>query len=106
MPALERAIGVEAVVAIHLAIVGSIPPDEMAETLAIMLPAMNVDDRTELLGGMQADRPAGGVRRRRRPRPLRARPDATSAPRRPPRAVSHRCAADVRRRLRSGPAPR
>ena len=30
----------------------------MAKSLAIMLPAMNVDDRTELLGGMQAGAPA------------------------------------------------
>jgi hypothetical protein len=58
MPALERAIGVEAVAAVQQAIVGSIPPDEMARTLALMLPAMNVDDRTELLGGMQQGAPA------------------------------------------------
>ena len=58
MPALEAAIGVEAAVDIHLAIVGSIPPDVMAASLAVMLPAMNVDDRTELLGGMQAGAPA------------------------------------------------
>ena len=29
----------------------------MAQSLAFMLPAMNVDDRTELLGGMQAGAP-------------------------------------------------
>jgi Hemerythrin HHE cation binding domain len=57
MPALERAIGVEAVVAIHGAIVGSIPPAEMADTLAKMLPAMNIDDRVELLGGMKMGAP-------------------------------------------------
>lgn len=58
MPALEDAIGVEAVVGIHGAIIGSIPPDEMATSLAVMLPAMNVDDRTALLGGMKANAPA------------------------------------------------
>lgn len=58
MPALEREIGVEAVIGIHGAIIGSIPPDEMARSLALMLPAMNVDDRTELLGGMRAQAPA------------------------------------------------
>jgi hypothetical protein len=58
MPALEDAVGVEATVAIHHAIVSSIPPDQMARSLALMLPAMNVDDRTELLGGMQAGAPA------------------------------------------------
>ena len=57
MPALEAAVGVDAVLAIHDAIVGSIPPPEMARSLAIMLPAMNVDDRTEMLGGMQGRLP-------------------------------------------------
>ena len=58
MPALEDAIGVEAVGAIHGAILASIPPQQMATSLALMLPAMNVEDRTELLGGMQAGAPA------------------------------------------------
>jgi hypothetical protein len=58
MPALERAIGVDAALAIHQAIVGSIPPDEMAKSLALMLPAMNIDNRAELLGGMRAGAPA------------------------------------------------
>jgi hypothetical protein len=58
MPALEEAIGVEAVVGIHQAILGAIPPDEMSRSLALMLPAMNIDDRTEMLGGMQAGAPA------------------------------------------------
>ena len=57
MPAIQAAIGVEAVVGVHMQIVGSIPPDVMARSLALMLPAMNVDDRTELLGGMQAGAP-------------------------------------------------
>lgn len=56
-PALERAIGGEAVAGIHMAIVQSIPPEEMASSLAMMLPAMNAEDRTELLGGMQAAAP-------------------------------------------------
>jgi hypothetical protein len=58
MPALERAIGVDGCLAIHAAIVASIPPDQMAKGLAIMLPAMNIDDRTEMLGGMQHNAPA------------------------------------------------
>jgi hypothetical protein len=57
MPALEKAIGVDAVLAVHLGIVGSIPPEDMARSLAAMLPAMNVEDRTELLGGMQDTAP-------------------------------------------------
>ncbi|HVE94385.1 MAG TPA: hemerythrin domain-containing protein, partial [Acidimicrobiales bacterium] len=58
MPALAAAIGPDAVLAIHVAIVSSIPPAEMGRSLAIMLPAMNVDDRTEILGGMKATAPA------------------------------------------------
>jgi hypothetical protein len=57
MPALERAIGVEAVVSIHGAIVGSLTPDEMATSMSLMLPAMNVDDRVDLLGGMRNNAP-------------------------------------------------
>ncbi len=58
MPALEELLGVPAVIELHKAIVGSIPPEEMALSLSLMLPAMNVDDRTELLGGMRAEAPA------------------------------------------------
>jgi hypothetical protein len=58
MPALEEAVGVEAVVGIHQAILASIPPQDMAKSLALMLPAMNVDGRTELLGGMREGAPA------------------------------------------------
>ena len=57
MPALETAIGVPAVVEIHGAILGSIPPQEMARSLAMMLPLMNIDERAEMLGGMQAEAP-------------------------------------------------
>jgi hypothetical protein len=42
----------------HEAIVGSIPPDEMARSLAFMLPAMNADDQAEMIGGMRAGAPA------------------------------------------------
>jgi hypothetical protein len=57
MPELELAIGLEAVLAIHGEIISNIPPDEMAASLAIMIPAMNVDDRAELLAGMRAGAP-------------------------------------------------
>ena len=57
MPALERAVGVDDVIALNQAIVGSIPPDEMMRTLPLMLTAMNIDDRAEVLGGMQAGAP-------------------------------------------------
>ncbi len=58
MPALAAAVGIEDLLAINAAIVGSIPPEQMAASLALMLPAMNVEDRTELLGGMRAGAPA------------------------------------------------
>jgi hypothetical protein len=58
MPTLEAEVGIEDVVAIHQAILAGIPPEEMARSLALMLPAMNVDDRTALLGGMRAGAPA------------------------------------------------
>lgn len=58
MPALQAAVGFEAVLGMHQQIVGSIPPDEMARSLAFMLPAMNVDDRADMLGGMRASAPA------------------------------------------------
>lgn len=53
MPALDRILGPEQCGALHGAIVGSIPPEDMARSLAFMLPAMNVDDRTEMLGGIR-----------------------------------------------------
>ena len=62
LPALERAIGPEAVEDIHRAIVSSIPPDQMARSLAVMLPAMNIDDRADMLGGMRAGAPASDLR--------------------------------------------
>lgn len=58
MPVLEGAIGPEAALEIHGAIVASIPPDELVRSLAVMLPAMNIEDRTELLGGIKAGAPA------------------------------------------------
>lgn len=58
MPALESAIGIDEVLAINGAIIASIPPEEMTRSLAVMLPAMNLDDRAEMLGGMRAGAPA------------------------------------------------
>lgn len=57
MPALEQAVGVDAVVDMHVAIVSAIPPEQLAQSLAFMLPAMNLDDRVEMLGGIQASAP-------------------------------------------------
>ncbi|MGE0879289.1 MAG: hemerythrin domain-containing protein [Acidimicrobiia bacterium] len=58
MPAIAQAIGPDQVLGLHMQIVSSIPADEMARSLAFMLPAMNVDDRAELLAGMRAGAPA------------------------------------------------
>lgn len=58
MPALEGAVGIEAVADLQAAIVSSIPPEELARSLAFMFPAMNADDRGELLGNLQASAPA------------------------------------------------
>lgn len=57
MPMLDRILGPGECAALHGAIIGSIPPDEMARSLAFMLPAMNVDDRTEMLAGMRMEAP-------------------------------------------------
>ena len=58
MPALEAAVGVQDVVAIHQAILAGIPPEEMGRSLALMIPAMNIDDRAAMLGGMRAGAPS------------------------------------------------
>lgn len=58
MPGLERAIGVDGVMQIHGAIVGSMPPDDFARGLAAMMPAMNIDDRVDMLAGMRMGAPA------------------------------------------------
>ncbi len=57
MPALEAAVGVPAVVEIHQAILAGIAPEDMARSLSLMFPAMNIDDRTDLLRGMMAGAP-------------------------------------------------
>jgi Hemerythrin HHE cation binding domain len=57
MPALSAAMPVSDLIAVNDAIVSSIPPDQMATALGLMLPALNVDDRAELLGGLQAGAP-------------------------------------------------
>lgn len=61
MPALEAAVGVDEVAGIHGRILASIPPDEMAATLALMFPTMNVDDLTEMFEGMRAVAPPEAV---------------------------------------------
>ncbi len=55
---LESAVGVDGVVGIHMSILGNMQPQQLTSGLAVMFPAMNVDDRTELLGGVKATAPA------------------------------------------------
>jgi hypothetical protein len=57
MPAVLDAIGVDGAFAVHTAIVSSIPPPTMAKGLAVMVPALNVEDRMELLSGIQHGAP-------------------------------------------------
>jgi hypothetical protein len=57
MPVLSQNIPAEQLRALDHALVASIPPDDMALSRAIMLPAMNVEDRVELLGGIRVDAP-------------------------------------------------
>ena len=58
MPAVEKAVGPEAVLGIHGQIIGSLTPEEMAMSLSLMFPAMNIDERAELLGSMRQGAPA------------------------------------------------
>jgi|tagenome__1003787_1003787.scaffolds.fasta_scaffold20965076_4 hypothetical protein len=58
MPTLDRTVGFDEVLRIHHTIVGSLTPEEMATSLPMMMRAMNIEDRVELLGGMQQGAPA------------------------------------------------
>jgi Hemerythrin HHE cation binding domain len=57
MPALAAKIEPDGLRALDNAIVASIPPEDLAQSASLMLPAMNVEDRVELLGAIQADAP-------------------------------------------------
>jgi len=48
----------EELLQVHRAILSSIAPDEMAQTLNWLLPALNNDERTALLGGLRDAAPA------------------------------------------------
>jgi hypothetical protein len=58
MPVRASKVGAEELRALDNAIVASIPPEQLAASGSLMLPAMNVEDRVELLGSIQADAPA------------------------------------------------
>jgi hypothetical protein len=57
MVMLSQHLSFEELLAIDNAIVASIPPDMMAKSAALMLPAMNIDDQTELYEGARAGVP-------------------------------------------------
>jgi hypothetical protein len=58
MPALQAAYDDAALLGIHQAILASLPPQEKAEAVALMLPALNAPERAELLAGIRASAPA------------------------------------------------
>ncbi|MFM7064008.1 MAG: hemerythrin domain-containing protein [Actinomycetes bacterium] len=58
LPALEAAIGVDGVRELEQAFLAAIPPEEKLDGMILMLPAMNVEDRTEVLGAIRAGAPA------------------------------------------------
>ncbi len=57
MVTLSQHVSPEELRALDNAIVASIPPEMMAQSATIMLPAMNIEDQVELLGGVQAGAP-------------------------------------------------
>lgn len=57
MPRLRAGATAEELMGITMAIRTSVPPDQMCVFLRSMLPAMNPDERTRTLGGMQAGAP-------------------------------------------------
>jgi len=57
MVLLSQHLTFDELLAIDNAIVASIPPDMMAKSAALMLPAMNVDDQAELYAGARAGAP-------------------------------------------------
>ena len=52
MPALRAAVPTEELVALDMQIRLSIPPEEMVAAMVHMLPAMDVEERVDMLGGM------------------------------------------------------
>lgn len=57
MPGLAQTMSVPELIEVHTSIINSIPPADMASSLTLMLPAVNIDDRVEMLVGMK-DAPA------------------------------------------------
>jgi hypothetical protein len=58
VPALVQRLGVDALLGIHGTIMASLSPEQFTRGLAAIVPAINLDDRCEMLGGMRAGMPA------------------------------------------------
>lgn len=57
MAALLEATSIEELFAVDMALRSSVAPPTMCQFIAIMMPAMNVEERTNMLGGMKAGAP-------------------------------------------------
>ncbi len=58
MPVLAAALTFDELLATPIAVRSSIPPAQMVASLTFMLPAMNIDERTTMLGQMHSNAPA------------------------------------------------
>ena len=58
LPALEDAIGVDGVNELEQAFLAAIPAEEKLDGMGLMFPAMNVEERVEVLGMIRAGAPA------------------------------------------------
>jgi hypothetical protein len=58
MPVLAAALTFDELLATQIAVRSSIPPPQMVASLTFMLPAMNIDERTTMLGQMHTNVPA------------------------------------------------
>ena len=52
MPALRAAVPTDELFALDMALRASVPPPVMADVMMFMLPAMNLDERADMVGGM------------------------------------------------------
>ena len=57
MVMLSQHVSAEELRALDHAIVASIPPETMAQSLSIMVPAMNIEDQSEMFGAVRASAP-------------------------------------------------
>lgn len=58
MPALAAAATFDELLQVQIGIRSNIPPPDMCTFMRSMLPAMNLEERTAMLGGMHANVPA------------------------------------------------